>query len=80
MSRRISASGVVSTSVRRFIISSVVGCPRGWTVLAKPSPARRSIDGHRHHPARDSAVERAQQGTPLRRPAPPERDVTGLCA
>jgi len=70
MSRRISASGVFSTSVRRFIMSSVTGLTRGWTVVANPSLARRTINGHRHHPGCYRAVEGAQQGRWLQSATP----------
>ncbi len=76
MSRRMSASGGFSTSVRRFIMSSVIGLPRGWTVVANPSLVRRTINGHRHHPGCYGAVESAQPGRWLKSSYTTCRDVT----
>src|SRR4029077_20139971 len=47
ISRRISASGVFSTSERRFIISSVIGCPSDQGLCCTPTLSK-SAD---HNPA-----------------------------
>ena len=58
MSRRISASGVFSTSARRFIISSVIG---GSSVALRfaTQPYRRTANGRRKPLARYGAMESA---------------------
>jgi hypothetical protein len=57
-------------------MSSVIGLPRGWTVVANPSLARRTINGHRHHPGCYGAVEGAQPGQWLQSSYTTSRDVT----
>jgi hypothetical protein len=57
-------------------MSSVIGLPRGWTVVANPSLARRSINGHRHHPGCYGAVEGAQPAQSLQSSYTTSRDAT----
>jgi cell division protein FtsB len=61
-------------------MSSVIGLPRGWTVVANPSLARRTINGHRHHPGCYGAVDGAQPGRWLQSSYTTSRDVTEIVA
>src|SRR5580658_5613103 len=56
MSRKMSASGAFSTSVRRFIISSVIGGSSVAFAIRNPNPNRRIANGRRKPLARYGAM------------------------